>query len=405
MASDSSSVVLHDGQKLICLDRNTGKLRWEAEDTVLELPVKSSTGPRVLIYEDMVLLVANDGKVSGWTLAEGTRVWEQPQMPSGHMSLKDLIVVDGLSWTASIAGSSNDGVWIGYDPKTGERRRRFASNVQLHWFHHRCYPAKACGKYIITGRNGTEYVDLRKERWTPNHWVRGGCIYGVMPCNGMTYAPMDACGCQLEAKLSGFKALSSADAPVPTPEQLAPEYRLQRGPAYGLTRGPAAGPDDWPTYRHDPARSGSSPKGLSDTGDRWDAKLGGKLTQPTIAGGRVFVASRDTHTVYALDLESGRQLWSYTTGGQTDTPPSYVRRCRRRAGLAVSCGARGPADDGLGKYRICLAGARQRSRARERTGAGNRVLHGRSQHLSGWRYPLFAVGSGHREIAGGSRVG
>ena len=100
--------------------------RWEAEETPLKMPVHSNTGPRVLIYEDMVLLAANNGKVSGWSLDDGQKLWEQHQKPSGHMSLKDLFVVDGLVWTAAIAGSRDDGVLTGYDPE--DRREVSASS-------------------------------------------------------------------------------------------------------------------------------------------------------------------------------------------------------------------------------------------------------------------------------------
>ncbi|MFZ5828576.1 MAG: PQQ-binding-like beta-propeller repeat protein, partial [Planctomycetota bacterium] len=220
LAASADSIVFHDGQRLVCLDHATGQHRWQADETPLTMPVQSNTGPRVLIYQDTVLLAPNDGKVSGWRLRDGKKVWEQRQKPSGHLSLRDLFVVDGLAWTAAVAGNNDDGVWTGYDPHTGEVRREFAPDVDLHWFHHRCYPSKASGTFLITGRNGTEYVDLKKEHWTPNHWFRGGCIYGIMPCNGMTYASMDACGCQLEAKLSGFKALSPAPVPQPSADEL-----------------------------------------------------------------------------------------------------------------------------------------------------------------------------------------
>lgn len=365
LAADAESIVFHDGQKLVCLDRRTGQSRWQAEETPLAMPVHSNTGPRVLIHKDMVLLAANNGRVSGWTLRDGKKVWEQVQKPSGHMSLRDLFVVDGLAWTAAIANNNDDGVWTGYDPRTGETKREFAPDVRLHWFHHRCYPSKASGSFLLTGRNGTEYVDLRKEQWTPNHWFRGGCIYGVMPCNGMTYASMDACGCQLEAKLSGFKALSPARVPQPSAEELSGESRLERGPAYGAVQGPAAGEADWPTYRHDPARSGAAPVGLAGAGNNWETPLGGQLTQPTIAAGRVFVACRDTHTVHALDAGTGQAVWSYTTGGQTDTSPTYWN------GLLVFGSADGyvyalRAADGVLAWRFRAAPQDQRHMAWER---------------------------------------
>ena len=53
--------------------------------------------------------------------------------------------------------------------------------------------------------------------------------------------------------------------------------------------------------------------------------LGGKLTAPVVAGGRVFVASVDTHTVHALDGSSGRTVWSFTAGGRIDSPPTIYR--------------------------------------------------------------------------------
>lgn len=365
LAASADSIVFHDGQKLVCLDVHTGQKRWNAEDTPLAMPVPSSTGPRVLIYEDMVLLAANNRKVSGWRLRDGQKVWEQSQQPSGHMSLRDLFVVDGLAWTAALAGNRDNGIWSGYDPRTGETKRTFPPDVDLHWFHHRCYPSKASGTFLLTGRNGTEYVDLKQEHWTPNHWFRGGCIYGVMPCNGMTYASMDACGCQLEAKLSGFKALSSARVPQPSADELAPASRLEQGPAYSQVDGPAAGAEDWPTFRHDAARGGAAPAGLAESGGSWETRLGGQLTQPIIAAGRVFVACRDTHTVHALEANTGRAIWSFTTGGQTDTPPTYWN------GLVIFGSADGyvyalRADDGALAWRFRAAPVDQRLMAWER---------------------------------------
>jgi len=302
------------------------------------LPVHTNTGPRVLIYKGAVLFAGNDGKVSGWSLADGRKLWEQTQKPSGHQSLKDLFVVDGLSWTGAIANSNQDGTFTGYDALTGEKKREFPADVKLHWFHHRCYPSKATSKYLLTARNGTEYIDLARETWKPNHWARGGCIYGVMPCNGMTYAPMHSCGCQLEAKLTGFNALAPGPVPQATEAELSAASRLQRGPAYGKVDGPPAGAGDWPTYRHDEGRSGAASGAVAATaGQGWEEQVGGRLTAPTVAGGKLFVASVDTHTLHALDAGTGRALWSYTTGGRIDSPPTYYRGMVRTPKRARTC--------------------------------------------------------------------
>lgn len=54
----------------------------------------------------------------------------------------------------------------------------------------------------------------------------------------------------------------------------------------------------------------------------WQAELGGRLTPPVVAEGRVLVASVDDHAVHALDAADGKRLWSYTAGGRVDSPPT-----------------------------------------------------------------------------------
>ena len=74
---------------------------------------------------------------------------------------------------------------------------------------------------------------MEKDAWSIDDWVRGGCIYGVMPANGMIYTPPHACACYYQSKLNGFNALS----PEPQPSVAPPaEKRLVKGPAYGDLR-------------------------------------------------------------------------------------------------------------------------------------------------------------------------
>ena len=57
----------------------------------------------------------------------------------------------------------------------------------------------------------------------------------------------------------------------------------------------------------------------------WSSEIGGKLSSLSAAAGRVYVAAVDRHTVYCLDAETGKSLWSYTAGGRIDTPPTIYR--------------------------------------------------------------------------------
>ncbi len=84
----------------------------------------------------------------------------------------------------------------------------------------------------MPSRTGIEFVDPDKEHWDIHHWVRGGCLYGVMPCNGLTYAPPHNCACYPEAKLFGFNALAPMSPTRPIPAKVPDAGRLEKGPAY-----------------------------------------------------------------------------------------------------------------------------------------------------------------------------
>jgi len=325
-AADATRVVFYDGAKAIALSLTDGKPLWESEPIKATVPVVTSTGVRVLLYQDVVLLAGNNGTMTALSATDGHKLWEAPQLPSGHQSLRDLFVVGGIVWTGAIAAGNDPGNFVGYDPLTGEVKSEFPCDAQTYWFHHRCYPSKATDRYLLTSRTGVEFIDPAAKHWEPHHWVRGGCIYGVLPANGMLYAPMQSCGCYLESKLNGFSALTPVPAAQPDAALLTDEARLERGPAYGYQSEEATAPGDWPTYRHDEGRSGATSAAASLTPDAaWKAQIGGRLTPPVVANGQVLVASIDAHTLHALDARTGTALWTYTAGGRIDSPPTLYR--------------------------------------------------------------------------------
>ena len=154
----------------------------------------------------------------------------------------------------------------------------------------------ATDKYFLASRTGIEFIDLDAKHWDINHWVRGGCLYGFMPANGLVYAPPHACGCFLESKLFGFNAMAAESPTRSIFRDIPEEQRLERGPAYAPIPAPeslAASVSDWPTYRHDEARSGSAKTTVpTDLGRVWEVKLDTRLSSLTVAEGKVFVAGR-----------------------------------------------------------------------------------------------------------------
>jgi hypothetical protein len=130
----------------------------------------------------------------------------------------------------------------------------------------------------------------------------------------------------MESKLRGFWALAAKRDALSDPNRrVGDEARLETGPAYGQTDGAAASDDaeSWPTYRHDARRRGVATTAVpTELRRTWQATLGGRLTQPVVAGGCLVLASVDDGIVYALDEHSGKQLWKYAAGGRVDSPPT-----------------------------------------------------------------------------------
>jgi outer membrane protein assembly factor BamB len=343
LAADGAHLLFHDGERIVCLDRKQGNLRWNSAPVSRRTPMPVSFGPTLVVYDDVVLFSGGDRSMTSLSLSDGKTLWTTKHPRSGHASPEDLLVVQGLAWSGEIANGADTGIFTGRDLHTGEVKVEFAPDVETYWFHHRCYRAKATEKYLLTSRTGIEVIDVAAKHWMPNHWVRGGCIYGIMPCNGLIYAPPHSCGCYLESKLTGLNALAAESPTRQLPPKPSDDGRLQRGSAYpplppgeGPGDGPATpipnpqspipNPSDWPTYRHDAARSGATNAAVPVELKRvWQADLGGKLSSVVVAGGKLFVAAVDAHTVHALDAASGKPAWSYTAGGRVDSPPTIYQ--------------------------------------------------------------------------------
>jgi outer membrane protein assembly factor BamB len=148
----------------------------------------------------------------------------------------------------------------------------------------------------------------------------------MMPCNGLIYTTPHPCRCFIEEKLSGLYALAPEGKLKSRKVEQSKSERLQRGPAYADIPHLASRiehPDAWPTYRHDPRRSGSTTSEVPAELTRvWEAEIGVALSAPVIADGNVLVAAVDQHRVCAISADDGGLLWSFTAGGPVDTPPT-----------------------------------------------------------------------------------
>jgi len=337
LAADGRRVLFHDGERIRCLDRRNGQVLWASEPLPKKELMRSSGGATLVLYDDVVLYSGQvaperskprETTMVALSIEDGKTLWQAPHHPCGHMGTPDdILVAGGLVWNGAVAQGSDSGTMTGRDLHTGEVRSEFTPDVDTHWFHHRCYRAKATDKYLLYSRTGIEFIDHAAEHWICHHWVRGACHYGIMPCNGLIYAPQHPCACYIEAKLSGFTALAPA-SPTTQPRRNVPDAeRVMRGPAYATnlsSSGRSPTSEDWPTFRHDAERSGAVNTTVRATDLRrtWGTKLGGMLSTPVVAEGKLFVASVHAHRVDALDAASGKPAWSFTAGGRIDSPPT-----------------------------------------------------------------------------------
>jgi len=267
------------------------------------------------------------GTLEALSLKSGKRLWSCV-CSEGYNSPPDVFVSDGLVWVGHTPARHFADYNEGRDLHTGEVKRRFDTELIFSApFHHRCFRDKATDRYLIVSKVGSEFIDVKTGQSHANNWVRGTCQYGNLPANGLLYAPPHSCACYIEGKVNGFWALASRKKDEQPDACPVWQTRLERGPAWGRIReASATSPADWPTYRHDPARSGHTPTPVpASVTSRWQLQLGGKLTPPVVAGGLVFVARVDANTVYAVDESLGGVRWTYTAGGRVDSPPTVYR--------------------------------------------------------------------------------
>jgi hypothetical protein len=59
-----------------------------------------------------------------------------------------------------------------------------------------------------------------------------------------------------------------------------------------------------------------------DPAAKWSVDLHGQITPPVVYDGRLYVAAKNQHTLYALEAQTGRRLWQFTAGGPIDSPPT-----------------------------------------------------------------------------------
>lgn len=314
LCAEDDSVFCQIGGQVACLDLKTGDHIWSESSSSLRCVHKGT------VY-------CSGGKtVTARSAKSGRAKWTKTTLLT---EIRDLFVAGGSVWVGGFKPfpSKRGPSWGPYfatqlNPETGEVVMHIEPENPSH--HHRCYSNKATDRYILAGRRGTEFVDLASGEVLWNSWARGACKYGVMPANGLVYVPPHPCGCYIGVKLTGFNALAATlDEGRWTKDKTG--ERLEPGPAYQKTedRKSKFEGQSWPTYRGDAERSGYTSTPVPTVlRPKWQVKVGGRLTAPVVAEGKVFVGKVDEHGVVAVDADTGEFAWRFTSGARVDSAPT-----------------------------------------------------------------------------------
>ncbi|OGV78957.1 MAG: hypothetical protein A3K19_00120 [Lentisphaerae bacterium RIFOXYB12_FULL_65_16] len=347
LATDGKTVAFIDGPDIVALDFKTGTETWRvpfpgdaADLTSGGVKSEGNLWVGTLIVTDGVVVHASPQKLAALAADTGTLLWSQPKKYIGHLwyEWKDVFVINGLVWTwddqieratFEVSKTEKQGTLYprsakGYDLRTGEMKKEMPlGEIFRANHHHRCYRNKATLRYILASRRGSEFVDLEQGKHTVDNWVRGTCHVGMMPANGLQYAPPHPCVCYLDEKLNGMNALAPGRAAPDAPGLPDGDHPVEKGPAFGQADAPAPTAADWPAYRHDSLRSGAATTQVPDDAKPlWTTPLGARVSPPVVVGDRLFAALVDQHHVVCLSTRDGAKQWEFAAGARVDSPPT-----------------------------------------------------------------------------------
>jgi outer membrane protein assembly factor BamB len=332
-------VVFATSTELVCVDGASGNSIWRVSAPIV---LKGPAGIAVsLVLSDRVIYLADSKRLRAFRLADGQALWETPATINHHKA-PDVFLANGLVWAAAYSGSTGRpapklgltrmGV-NGFDPETGRLVKQIDQTMLGPMGHDRCYRNRITTRYYInTVTGGSDFLDLSSSTELPNPWIRSTCGIGPLPCNGLYYVGPPSCACCNSVMLNGLNAMAAEPdlAKSDQPIKVGREAALEKGPAFSvianLNSPTSDSSGDWPTYRHDNARTGTTksrvPAVLSK---RWEIKLGTRASAPIIAAGMVFAADVDGHAVCAMKAVDGKVLWRFSAEGRVDSPPTYYQ--------------------------------------------------------------------------------
>ena len=309
------------GNKLACLDRHSGGMLWQNEDreklSLIEEEAIGLSGTPGFRTEPMLLatpvgLFIQGQKrmnVAGFAIDDGRFLWSRKKFHNNP----NMLYADGRLY---ISGIEKNGAVQVIDPQTGE------SVEDLHFFKGSCTRMTGSPEALYCRGEGLGRYDFARKLYTAERSARPGCNDGAIAANGLLYVGPWLCDCNLS--ILGQMVLSPA-YDFDAQGQVLSDDRLEKGEARPLDHSSAPEELDWPVYRANNQRTGSSSAVVASTARvLWQCPPQTERalqTQAVTAGESVFVAGEDGF-VRCLDAERGTPRWRFATGGPVLASPT-----------------------------------------------------------------------------------
>ncbi|MBV8881359.1 MAG: PQQ-binding-like beta-propeller repeat protein, partial [Planctomycetaceae bacterium] len=309
MVSEGDGVFLVTANQVVGLDRATGKVRWKTDDAEAALALTCTAHAGYLVLEKSTLRDDPVGcGIKVYSTKTGELLWIKDYKPDmTHYREARAYFAQGLLWIPA----EKEGL-LGLEPKNGSERKQWATRGK------HCATPVATERFFLAPE--CEFTDLADGTQTRARMFKSACRQPFVPANGLLYTFPVQCECF--PMLRGTMGLSSEK-----PAELAAGPRLERigaAPAAPALLKPAEADAEWPIYRHDAWRSGSTPAPLRrpDVRRSWETSVAaapdglltdewktnpfvkGLLSAPVAAGGSVYVSVPDLHRVVALDART-----------------------------------------------------------------------------------------------------
>ena len=286
--------------KLVCFDLQTGALRWKAPNT--------GNGWPYWLCKGLVMTRNMGGQMQVFSTKDGAYRWSQ------------LMGTKMFGFTAAFY--MQDAIW-GYQAKSWLQQYDPATGKVLKVDSGRWKEFGRCAADLATERwylgQEMQITDLASGRTYDQDFTRAACATGYTPADGLLLNHTHTCACA--DYIRGVQGICCTPSPA---TDIVGDLPCEHGPAYGQALPDAgAAADDWPTYRHDPFRSGGCLTPVNAAAHaQWSTLLSAPLSAPVVANGVVYLACVEQQRVVALDARQGKLLWDYPAGGRIDTPPT-----------------------------------------------------------------------------------